>query len=185
MKSLRHDRWAAEPDIREIRNWHFWQTLLKISVRSSCMFFNVSLCSCRVRLVERGAPQSLPLMESGKVRRSACFRNKDQECVKCAVKGYRWTNWQCVSILFLDSPWCPGDYCQPRDPWAARWFSSRRGEQKFSHPNKKKSFFYLKWTIEPVCSPDFVTDLGEQSSHCQRLLHHLRRGESSGRSLQH
>ena len=32
------------------------------------MMADMCMCCFRVRLVERGAPQSLPLMESGKVR---------------------------------------------------------------------------------------------------------------------
>lgn len=63
----------------------------------------------RVRLVERGSPHSLPLMESGKVQcritPEAFIVEKD--LVKLSQSFVRW------SSAVVDSTRSEGDHCQP------------------------------------------------------------------------
>lgn len=83
----------------------------------------------RVRLVERGAPQSLPLMESGKVKLImrcpvwvffSIFERFNEKHVRVVFSVF-------VSLSFLDTARCSGDHSESRDPRPTWRFSSRRG----------------------------------------------------------
>lgn len=71
----------------------------------------------RVRLVERGAPQSLPLMESGKVRCSICIPVVSIQFVKCLVKDMltMYSSGPLHFLLFSDTARCAGDHRKSRD----------------------------------------------------------------------
>lgn len=84
-----------------------------------------SVCGfCRVRLVERGAPQSLPLMESGKVRCYICT-----PVVLTQLMNYEV---QVVSFFFpsKDTARCSGDNRKSRDQRSPGRFSSWRSKRE-------------------------------------------------------
>lgn len=85
----------------------------------------------RVRLVERGAPQSLPLMESGKVKLIircpvfvlvffSIFERFNEKHVRVVFSVF-------VSLSLLDTARCSGDHSKSRDARPTWRFSFRRG----------------------------------------------------------
>lgn len=112
-----------------LQNYKLWN--IKVYFRSRAdTFFNFLLLHLlfflhRVRLVERGSPHSLPLMESGKVR--GVLRVQ----LKCWC---RWLWFTLVFSLWTDFTGGPNHHRQPRDQGTNGRITSGRG-----------LFLTLKW----------------------------------------
>lgn len=105
-----------------------WSNLQRL-IRTLNIYKCAACVFGRVRLVERGAPQSLPLMESGKVklimRCPVCFffsifERFNEKHVRVVFSVF-------VFLSFLDTARCSGDHSKSRDPRPTWRFSSRRG----------------------------------------------------------
>lgn len=90
-----------------------------------CPFINVFF---RVRLVERGSPHGLPLMESGKVRyiMSTCTETR-QTTVALCYKRWVFFFFEMWSYPVVDSSRSEGDHCQYRDERTLGRLPFRRG----------------------------------------------------------
>lgn len=76
--------WTADIQLT-FKTVSFWWAVRVFCKKS--LFFNRCYCVwCRVRLVEKGSPHSLPLMESGKVRNQIC--TPVVWCLKVLKKSY-------------------------------------------------------------------------------------------------
>lgn len=138
--------------------------------------------------MERGAPQSLPLMESGTVSIDFLTLNGARELSRVVVLP---TESETPNVVVVPDPsGSQGHHCQPRNQRSPGRLSSWGGEQrrapvgrlvkkKQSTPGPPDNRTNNK-CLFVVCS-----DLGEQPSQRQRLLHHLRRGEPASGPLQH
>lgn len=128
----------------------------------------------RVRLVERGSPHSLPLMESGKVSLLCFFFIS---C--CATLAFTWILWSSKILpgvrIIIANPETKGPMGE-----------SHLGEVRatITHRDVTLACKKVHHLTPLVCGCVCCVDLGAQRPQCQWILHRLRRRGAAVRPLQ-